>query len=151
MIEYLRSKDPLFSISTDIIVGYSGETDEMFQDTVRAIEELEIDFVYIARYSVRNGTIASKIYPDNVPDSVKAQRWHIINQVLEKNVEKRWQLMLGREEEILVSWEKDEYFFGRTRNFKEVFFEKRDGVLIWDIVKVKITGIDAWVLTGKIV
>ena len=151
MVEYLRRKDPLFSISTDIIVWYSGETDEMFQDTVRAIEELEIDFVYIARYSVRNGTIASKIYPDNVPDSVKAQRWHILNQVLEKNVEKRWQLMLGREEEILVSWEKDEYFFGRTRNFKEVFFEKRDGVLIWDIVKVKITGIDAWVLTGKIV
>lgn len=151
MVEYLRSKDPLFSISTDIIVWYSWETDEMFQDTVRAIEELEIDFVYIARYSVRNWTIASKIYPDDIPDSVKAHRWHILNQVLEKNVQKRWQLMLGREEEILVSWEKDEYFFGRTRNFKEVFFEKKDGVLIWDIVKVKITWIDAWVLTGKIV
>lgn len=151
MVEYLRSKDPLFSISTDIIVWYSWETDEMFQDTVRAIEELEIDFVYIARYSVRNGTIASKMYPDDIPDSVKAQRWHILNQVLEKNVQKRWKLMLGREEEILVSWEKDEYFFGRTRNFKEVFFEKKDGVLIWDIVKVKITWIDAWVLNWEIV
>lgn len=151
MVEYLRSKDPLFSISTDIIVWYSWETDEMFQYTVRAIEELEIDFVYIARYSVRNGTIASKIYPDDIPDSVKAQRWHILNQVLEKNVQKRWQLMLGREEEILVSWEKDEYFFGRTRNFKEVFFEKKDGVLIWDIVKVKITWIDAWVLNWEII
>jgi tRNA A37 methylthiotransferase MiaB len=59
--------------------------------------------------------------------------------------------MLGREEEILVSWEKDEYFFGRTRNFKEVFFEKKDGVFIWDIVKVKITWIDAWVLNWEIV
>lgn len=151
MVEYLRRKDALFSISTDIIVWYSGETDEMFQDTVRAIEELEIDFVYIARYSVRNGTIASKIYPDNVPDSIKAQRWHILNQVLEKNVEKRWQLMLGREEEILVSWEKDEYFFGRTRNFKEVFFPKQEWVQIWDIVQVKILKIDDWVLKWEIV
>lgn len=43
MVEYLRSKDPFFSISTDIIVWYSWETDEMFQDTVKAVRELEID------------------------------------------------------------------------------------------------------------
>ncbi len=151
MVEYLRTKDPLFSISTDIIVWYSWETEEMFQDTVNAIRELEIDFVYIARYSVRSGTIASKIYPDDVPDAVKAARWHMLNSVLEENVQKRGQLMMGREEEILISWEKDEYFFGRTRNFKEVFFEKKDGVKIGDIVKVKITWIDAWVLNWEIV
>ncbi len=151
MVEYLRRKDPLFSISTDIIVWYSGETEEMFQDTINAIRELEIDFVYIARYSVRSGTIASKIYPDDVPDAVKAERWHMLNSVLEENVQKRGQLMMGREEDILISWEKDEYFFGRTRNFKEVFFEKKDGVKIGDIVKIKITWIDAWVLNWEIV
>lgn len=150
MVEYLRSKDPTFSISTDIIVWYSGETDEMFADTVKAIKELEIDFVYIARYSVRNWTIASKIYPDDVSDSVKATRWHILNSVLEENVKKRAQIMIWREEEILISWEKDGDFFWRTRNFKEVFFPKKDKVNIWDIVKVKILKIDWWVLNWEI-
>lgn len=150
MVEYLRSKDPLFSISTDIIVWFSWETDEMFQDTIKAVEELELDFVYIARYSVRNWTLASKIYPDDVPDSVKAYRWHKLNEVLEKNVQKRWKMMLWMEEEILISWEKDWQFYWRTRNFKEVFFPKKDWIQFWDIVKVKITWVDNWVLTWEI-
>jgi len=89
MVKYLRSKDSYFSVSTDIIVGFSGETDEMFEDTVKAIKELEIDFVYIARYSVRPGTLASKIYPDDIDDEIKAKRWHILNDVLKQNVLKR--------------------------------------------------------------
>lgn len=94
MVQYLRSRDPLFSISTDIIVGFSGESDEMFADTIKAFEELEFDFAYIARYSVRPNTIASKIMPDDVPDEIKAQRWHTLNNLLLKNVQKRNTLML---------------------------------------------------------
>lgn len=151
MVEYLRSKDPFFSISTDIIVWYSGETDEMFQDTVKAVRELEIDFVYIARYSVRNWTIASKIYPDDVSDETKAERWHILNEVMAENVKKRWEKMIWNTFEVMISWEKDEQFFGRTRNFKEVFFEKNDKYQLWDIVNVEITWVDGWVLTWKLV
>lgn len=151
MVEYLRSKDPFFSISTDIIVGYSGETDEMFQDTLNAIKELEIDFVYIARYSVRNWTIASKIYPDDVPDEIKAERWHKLNDVLEENVKKRWEKMIWNIFEVMISWEKDEKFFGRTRNFKEVFFEKKWDIKVWDIINVKIVWIDKWVLEGEVI
>lgn len=150
MVKYLRSKDSYFSVSTDIIVGFSGETDEMFEDTVKAIKELEIDFVYIARYSVRPGTLASKIYPDDIDDEIKAKRWHILNDVLKQNVLKRWEMMIGIEEEILISWEKDWQFYWRTRNFKEVFFEKKDWVKIGDIVKVKITWVNGWVLNWKI-
>lgn len=149
MVEYLRSRDPYFSISTDIIVGYSGETEEAFQDTLHAVRELELDYVYIARYSVRNGTLASKIYPDDVPESVKARRWHELNAVLEENVKKRGEKMIGKVEEILVSWEKDEQLYGRSRNFKEVFFAKSDDIKIWDIVKVKITWVDDWVLVWE--
>lgn len=146
MVLYLRKKDPYFSISTDIIVWYSWETDEMFTDTMNAIQELEIDYVYIARYSVRSGTIASKIYPDDISDEIKAKRWHMLNVVLEENVKKRSQKMIWRVEEILVSWEKDEQFYWRTRNFKEVFFAKSDDIKIWDIVKIKITWIQNWTL-----
>ncbi len=58
-VDYLRSHDPLFSISTDIIVGFPGETEEDFELTARAMEECAFDFAYIARYSVRNGTFAA--------------------------------------------------------------------------------------------
>lgn len=151
MVEYLRSKDPFFSISTDIIVWYSWESEEMFLDTLNAVKELEIDFVYIARYSVRTWTIASKIYPDDISDEIKAQRWHRLNEVLEENVRKRWEKMIWNTFEVLISWEKDENFFGRTRNFKEVFFPKNWNLKSWDIVKVKITGIDNWVLVWELV
>lgn len=150
MVEYLRSKDPLFSISTDIIVWYSWETEEMFQETINALKELELDFAYIARYSVRPWTIGSKMYPDDVPDSVKAKRWHILNSVLEENVKKRWEKMLGRIEEVLVSGEKDGNFFWRTRNFKEIHFAKKDWVQVWNIVKVKITSIQDWILLWEL-
>ena len=151
MVNYLRSKDPIFSISTDIIVWYSWETNKEFEDTKKALIELEIDFVYIARYSVRDWTIASKIYKDDIWDDIKAERWHELNEILKQNVKKRWELMIGRKEKILISWEKDWKFFGRTRNFKEVFILKNNKKLqIWDLVLVKITWLDEWVLLWEI-
>jgi tRNA-2-methylthio-N6-dimethylallyladenosine synthase len=150
MVSYLRKKDPLFSISTDIIVGFSGETEEMFEDTLRAFKECEFDYVYTARYSVRPQTLAAKLFPDDVPDRVKSERWHTLNAILLKSVQNRNELILGRKEEILVSGEKDNFYFGRTRNFKEVFFEKTRENLIGKIVSVEITELDRYVLHGKI-
>lgn len=151
MVTELRKKDPLFSISTDIIVGYSGETDEMFQNTVKAFKECEFDFAFIARYSVRQGTIASKAFPDDVPDELKAERWHILNDLLLENVQKRNKLMIWRTEDVLVSWKKDWYFFWRTRNFKEVYFkDESEKVEIWDTVSVSITELDRYVLKWEI-
>ena len=150
MVFYLRKRDPLFAISTDIIVGFSGETDEMFEDTMKAFKECEFDFSYTARYSVRKETLASRLYPDDIPDTVKAERWHILNDLLLKSVTKRNQLMLGRKEDVLIAWEKDNYYFWRTRNFKEVFFEKQEDDLIGKVVPIEITKLDRYVLHGKI-
>lgn len=150
-VEYLRNKDPFFAISTDIIVGFSWETEEMFQDTINAFETLEFDFAYIARYSVRPWTIAAKMYPDDIPDNIKAERWHKLNNVLMKTLTKRNLLMIWKEEEVLIYGEKENQFFGRTRNYKEVFFQKNQKYKVWDLVKVKIDEIDKWVLRGKIV
>lgn len=161
IVSYLRSKDPLFSISTDIIVWYSGETDAMFQDTIAAFWDCQFDFSYTARYSVRKGTIASKIYPDDVTDEIKAQRWHTLNDMLLENVTARNQMMIGREEEVLVAGKKDDMFFGRTRNFKEVFFknshslsgnkETSSEIKIWDLLKVRILECDKYVLKWELV
>lgn len=146
MVYYLRKKDPLFSISTDIIVGFSGETEEMFADTVRAFKECMFDFAYNARYSVRPQTLAARLYPDTVADSIKAERWHILNNLLLENILERNKMMIWRTEKILLCWEKDDFFYGRTRNFKEVFLEKDSNHKIWDIASVKITELDRYVL-----
>ncbi|MBB1564467.1 MiaB/RimO family radical SAM methylthiotransferase [Candidatus Gracilibacteria bacterium] len=153
IVDYLRSRDPKFSISTDIIVGFSGETDEMFADTVKAFDECEFDFAYNARYSVRTGTIASKMFPDDITDRQKAERWHILNNKLLESILKRNQKMLGTVEDVLVSGQKDEFFFGRTRNFKEVYFTVPEGkeVKIGDLSKVKLTELDRYVIKGSLV
>jgi len=66
----------------------------MFQDTIKAFTECEFDFAYIARYSVRPNTIAAKVMPDDVPDHIKSERWHILNDILLKIVQKRNNLMI---------------------------------------------------------
>jgi tRNA-2-methylthio-N6-dimethylallyladenosine synthase len=150
MVDYLRSRDPFFSISTDIIVWYSWETEEMFQDTVCSFDECNFDFVFTARYSVRKWTIAERIYPDDISNEEKARRWHLLNDKQIEILSVRNRIMIWREEEILVSGKKDWYNFGRTRNFKEVFF-KWDNIKIWNLVKVKITDLDWFVLIGELV
>jgi len=151
MVKYLRSRDPLFSISTDIIVWFSWETEEIFEMTKKAFEECEFDFTYNARYSVRKWTIAAKIYPDDISDETKAKRWHILNDMLLESIQKRNTLMLWRVEQILVSWEKDWKLIWRTRNFKEVRFNKVEWINIWDYCDVKIEEIDKYVLNWSIV
>ncbi len=149
-VDYLRSRDPLFSISTDIIVGFPGETEEEFQMTANAMRECQFDYAFIARYSPRSGTIATMKHEDDILPDEKARRWTILNDILRETVKSRNHLMVGREEDILVSGEwKDETWVGRTRNFKEVFIPKDERIKVWDLVRVKVTGGDKWVLNGE--
>lgn len=104
-VDYLRSHDPLFSISTDIIVGFPGETEEEFQATAIAMRECQFDFAFIARYSARSGTLATDRYGDDISSQEKARRWTILNDILRETVMARNLLMVGREEEILITGE----------------------------------------------
>ena len=155
-LDYLRSRDPLFSISTDIIVGFPWETEEEFQATATAMRECQFDFAFIARYSPRSGTVATLRYEDDISPTEKARRWNILNDILRESVFARNTLMVGREEEILITWEgKDETWVWRTRNFKEVFIEgwrmstEQHIIQVGDLVKVKIIESDGWVLKGE--
>lgn len=144
-VDYLRSRDPNFSISTDIIVGFSWESEEMFNDTLKAFDECQFDFTYNARYSVRKWTIAAKMFPDDVDDKIKADRWHTLNDKLFESVTTRNSKMIWNTYEVLVSWEKDWRKFWRTRNFKEVFFDWNE-VNIGDLVNVEILSVNRYVL-----
>ncbi len=150
-VNYLRSKDPFFAISTDIIVGFPGETEAQFKNTIKAFEELEFDFAYIARYSPRPGTLSFKNLKDSVSLQQKAKRWNILNDLLKDSIQKRAKLMISKEEEILIYWIKKWYFYWRTRNFKEVYFKGNTDLKIWDIVKVNILKLNWLVLEGEII
>ncbi len=149
-VEYLRSRDPLFGVSTDIIVGFPGETEEQFENTMKAFRECQFDYAYIARYSPRKQTYAARM-PGHVPAEVKAQRWDRLNALMYEIIQQRNQMMIGREEVILVSKidEEDGTISGRTRNFREVFLPKNDTIQLGDLIPVKIIGLDRWVLKGQ--
>jgi tRNA-2-methylthio-N6-dimethylallyladenosine synthase len=149
-VEYLRSRDPLFAISTDIIVGFPGETEEEFQATAHAMRECQFDFAFIARYSARTGTTATNRFEDDISPEEKARRWTVLNDILREIATDRNLLMVDREEEILISWAgKDETLVGRTRNFKEVYIPVTQDIKIWDIVKVKVIEGSGWILKGE--
>jgi tRNA-2-methylthio-N6-dimethylallyladenosine synthase len=149
-VDYLRSRDPLFGISTDVIVGFPGETEEQFENTMKAFRECQFDYAYIARYSPRKQTYAAKM-AHHIPAEVKAQRWDRLNSLMFEIIQKRNELMIGLEEVILVSKidEEDGAISGRTRNFKEVYLPKNEKIQLGDLIPVKITGLDRWILRGE--
>lgn len=102
-LNYLRERDSRFSLSTDIIVGFPGETEEEFQSTLRAMEECQFDFAFLARYSPRNGTFATDQLGDDILPEIKADRWNRANAVLKKTAQIRNELSVGMTEEVLIT------------------------------------------------
>ena len=82
LVQKLRARMPDMSISTDIIVGFCGETEEEFQESCDLIKELKIDLIYISQYSERPGTLAAKKYKDDVPLEVKKERFRHLTELM---------------------------------------------------------------------
>ena len=70
---------------TDIIVGFPGETDQDFQDTVDLVKKVGFKIAFVARYSPRPGTASYKLYSDDVPAKIKKERWEILDQIANKD------------------------------------------------------------------
>jgi tRNA-2-methylthio-N6-dimethylallyladenosine synthase len=85
VITKLRAADPEIVIGTDIIVGFPGETDEEFQETVELSKEMNWKIAFVAIYSPRPGTASWRIYPDEIPHTVKKERWEILDALINKS------------------------------------------------------------------
>ena len=83
LIRKIRKILPNIKISTDVIVGFPGETKKQFQDTIKLFQEIKFDSAYINKYSPRPGTVAAKL-KDNVPPAEKKRRWQILNEIANK-------------------------------------------------------------------
>ena len=155
-VEKVRSLWSDVSISTDVIVGFPGETEADFRATHDLLAELRFDKVHVAAYSPRAGTFADRNQPDDVPAEVKAERLHAVEE-LQKNVAFGINsAYLGREEAVLVESikspedEPTDRVTGRTRTMKLVHFNAERGAIAnGDLVDVAITRAGAWSLSGQ--
>ena len=88
LIEKIKSKIPDVSLSTDVIVGFPGETKRQFQNTVKLFKEVGFDMAYISQFSSRPGTAASKM-ENNVSNKEKQRRWEVLNRIIVKKIKER--------------------------------------------------------------
>ena len=148
LIKKVRKAIPRIAISTDVIVGFPGETKKQFANTARLFKEIKFDMAYLAQYSVRPGTAAARL-EDNVPKVEKKRREKVLNQVLEKVALKNNQKLIGQTVEVLVDDYKDGQCFGRTSGFKNIKFASAI-VRTGEIVLVKVIDCYAWGLVGEL-
>ena len=149
-VELIRDTVPGVSMSTDLIVGFPGESDEAFQESVRLLEDVKFDKVHVAAYSERPGTIASRKLPDTLSYDEKKLRLSTVEQMQERIVGKINEKLLGETVEVLVEGHSKGKWKGRNRNDKLVFFED-DRLLQGKVVNVHIDKTSPWSLQGTII
>jgi tRNA-2-methylthio-N6-dimethylallyladenosine synthase len=150
-VEQLRALVPDLALSTDVIVGFPGETDDDFAETLRLVEAVEFDSMYSFKYSPRPGTRAAS-FSDQVPEAVKTERFKALLEVQEAIQLRRNQARVGRCEEVLVegpSKKGSVQLTGRTRQNRPVNFVGHPS-LIGSLVTVHIDRGGTHSLEGKV-
>jgi tRNA-2-methylthio-N6-dimethylallyladenosine synthase len=150
IVSALRAVRPDMYFSTDVIVGFPGETDDEFRQTRELFEACNYDMAYIFKYSIRTGTPAADM-GDQIPDAVKEARNQELLGLLEANSNRRNATLLGTTQEVLVDGpdKKGLRFMGRTRGNRIVHFAA-DPRLIGELVPVKIERASTAVLYGSL-
>lgn len=152
IIQDLRAVNPDMYFSTDIIVGFPGETDADFEQTRQVFESIGFDMAYIFKFSPRQGTVAADL-PDDVPQATKEDRNQILLKILEIASLKRNQTLVGSTQEVLVeaAARKGQYtYWGRTSGNRKVFFQAHEAP-IGSLLKITITEATISCLKGIIV
>ncbi len=123
LIGRIRKRVPGATINTDIIVGFPGETEAQFQDTVDLMRDLRLDKHHIAKYSERPKTIAARQMPDDITEDEKERRRKILDDIQTEILTERNTRYLGTTVEILVEDQQKSRWRGRTPDNRLVFFE----------------------------
>ena len=146
---YIYELFPEATISTDIIVGFPGETEEDFRDTLEVVEQVGYDQAYMFMYSVREGTRAARM-KDQIPEEVKKERFQRLLDLQKGKSLERNQAMIGKVYEVLVEGVSERgSLLGRTPGNKVVNFPG-DASLEGELVQVEIQSANTWALYGEI-
>jgi tRNA-2-methylthio-N6-dimethylallyladenosine synthase len=138
----------LYAITSDIIVGFPGETKKQFLESAKIMGQVSYDMVYFGQFSPRPGTAAYNL-KNNVSKKEKERRENYLNEILKKTASKNNRKYLGKTIGVLITNKKGQYYFGHSRTMKNVRVVSQDKNLLGKIIKVKITKTNTWNLEGK--
>ena len=150
IVDDLRAAQPGMYFSTDVIVGFPGETKEDFAQTRELFEACNYDMAYVFKYSIRTGTPAATL-ADQVPEDVKEERNQILLRILQQNSDRRNAALVGTTQEVLVEGpdKKGMRYTGRTRGNRIVHFAANER-LVGELVPVRIERVSTAVLYGEL-
>ena len=148
-IKRIREKCPDIAIATDIIVGFCGESEKQFMETFAAYQECDFDISYTAQFSMRTGTLATKIYKDDVSKIDKKDRWNRLQALMEETTLRKNQKFLNKTVSVLIDDYKDGWLTGNSREMKRVRC-KGDASLVGTMQSVIIIRPDRWILFGTL-
>jgi len=152
LVTKIRQTFPVVSITTDLIVGFPGETDELFEETLSFVKTIQFDAAFTFLYSRRSGTPAATM-PDQVPTTVKKERLQrllAIQNDISLAINKK---LVGQTVEVLVegpSKNDPQRWMGRTRTNKIVIWDKKSFEQPGQLLNLKITAAQTWLLKGEI-
>lgn len=152
LVDKIRAKIPEVTFTTDIIVGFPGETEEDFLDTLDVVEKVRFEQVFMFIYSVRKGTKAETM-PDHVPDEIKSERFGRLKTLADRITEEENMKYIGTIQNVLVegvSKTNSEVLTGRTKSYKVVNFSGSKD-LIGKNIDVRIVSQHVWYLKGEII
>jgi tRNA-2-methylthio-N6-dimethylallyladenosine synthase len=153
LVKKIRAAMPNIALSTDIIVGFPGETRNQFQNTARAFSTANMDMAYISKYSPRPQTVSAKKYPDSVPLAEKKERFDALNAILKRSALAHNKRYLGKTMAILVDKADNKTISGKTDTYKTVEITtapKNAKKLLGTFVTITITKARDFSLEGKL-
>ncbi|MCF6276911.1 MAG: tRNA (N6-isopentenyl adenosine(37)-C2)-methylthiotransferase MiaB [Candidatus Magasanikbacteria bacterium] len=148
IIKKIKAKKPGIALGTDFIVGFCGESEEDFEETISLYKECDFDISYPAQYSTRSGTVSAKFFEDGVPKAEKKRRWLKIQNMMKKRTHEKNQNYVGKVVEVLVDECKNGWCGGQSNEMKLTRF-KGGEELIGKIVPVEIFKAEMWILWGR--
>lgn len=151
LAEKMRKEIPDILFSTDIIVGFPGETEEDFENTLDVVRKMNYEQIFMFIYSRRVGTVADKM-ENQIPEEIKHKRFERLKKLYDENVSKNNEKFIGKVEKILVDGESknnENMLTGRNDANKVIIFEGSKD-LIGKMINVKITEEHKWYLKGEV-
>lgn len=151
LVEKMKKEIPNLTLSTDIIVGFPGETDEEFEDTLDVVKKVNFEQVYMFIYSRRVGTPADRMQ-NQVPEEQKHIRFEKLKKLVEEQIEEKNKKYINTIQKVLVegkSKNNEDMLTGRTDSNKVVIFKGNDN-LIGQIINLKIVSEHMWYLKGEV-
>ena len=149
LVERIRLAIPNVALATDVIVGFPGETQEQFRQTIDLLSDLKFDTVHVAAYSPRPGTTAARRFKDDIPLSEKRRMLQEVEELQGNIASEINALLLGHDVEVLVEGKKKGKWYGRTRTDKLVFFQDNADCL-GQLVNIEVKKTSPWALQGSL-